>query len=554
APILIVNFHFEVPMPLIVDLLRAIGRRLTVLQRTTANNTETIHGLQEITHGLQVSVERMEANQPQPQEEDDLVPQPLPESLPNPSPGKENTDIQFLTAFNQLVGLDNGKKQLAYAKALSETIVLQAKIKFPGLEDNGRSKMPQEAQSWMVTAFEDSCRGGGAHVERAQKKWIARGLLRHKWSTKGKSKAARVTNTLSKKTPAQPSLSSPGLSSPSSKKTPAQPSGSSSSSSSSPSPAPAQRPAKKDKDKGKGKARVLKGPSSSRKRRRVISSQGYILSCSCHCFAPILSCSCPVVSGICKHMFLVSKVKVIPSYVNRSASLTSLSSPASSPTSSLHIPVAAKRRVYGDELLMDDLCDKVKSSLNIIDTVENRTLYARDSIRNEDKTARQAQEWPYSSPGIRSNKKTHINCGSSARMGGNVCANVDQIRRQGRWKNTTMEGISHQPSRELVQSMAGFPTYGRFFYLARAALDPPTSLCKKLFPAIGECHDRLAAKELSPGDPIQPTVAENAFVQVIMIFRKTFIQDSVLMMELHPCYPIWQHSIFSDLAYLSFKR
>jgi hypothetical protein len=88
--------------------------------------------------------------------------------------------------------------------------------------------------------------------------------------------------------------------------------------------------------------------------------------------------------------------------------------------------------------------------------------------------------------------------------------------------------------------MAGFPTYGRFFfYLARAALNPPTSLCKKLFPAIGEWHGRLAAKELSPGDSIQPTVVENAFVQVIMKLRKTFIQDSVLMIELHPCYPIW---------------
>ncbi|SAL97603.1 hypothetical protein [Absidia glauca] len=141
------------------------------------------------------------------------------------------------------------------------------------------------------------------------------------------------------------------------------------------------------------------------------------------------------------------------------------------------------------------------------------------------KPPRQAQEWSYfshresidkalSSPGIRSNKNTHINCGSSARMAGS----------------------------------------GRFFYIARATLNPPTSLRKKLFPAIGEWHDRLVAKEPSPGDPIQPTVAENAFVQVIMMFRKTFIQDSVLMMELHPCYLIWRHSIFSDPAYLSFKR
>ncbi|SAL97937.1 hypothetical protein [Absidia glauca] len=120
-------------------------------------------------------------------------------------------------------------------------------------------------------------------------------------------------------------------------------------------------------------------------------------------------------------------------------------------------------------------------------------------------------------------------------MAGNVCANVDQIRRQGRWNNTTINGtyLTNLP-RDLVRSMAGFPTYGRFFYLARAALNPPTSLCKKLFPAIGEWHDRLATKELGSGDPIQPTVAENAFVQVVMMFRKTFIQDSVLMMELHP--------------------
>ncbi|SAL95285.1 hypothetical protein [Absidia glauca] len=63
-----------------------------------------------------------------------------------------------------------------------------------------------------------------------------------------------------------------------------------------------------------------------------------------------------------------------------------------------------------------------------------------------------------------------------------------------------------------------------------------------------------AINELSPGDPIQPIVAENAFAQTTMMLRKTFIQGSVLMMNFHPYYPIWQHSIFSDPAYLSFKR
>jgi hypothetical protein len=47
------------------------------------------------------------------------------------------------------------------------------------------------------------------------------------------------------------------------------------------------------------------------------------------------------------------------------------------------------------------------------------------------------------------------------------------------------------------------------------------------------------AKELSADniDPIPSTVAANALLQVIMMLRKTFIQDSVLMVGLHPCHP-----------------
>ncbi|SAM09712.1 hypothetical protein [Absidia glauca] len=165
------------------------------------------------------------------------------------------------------------------------------------------------------------------------------------------------------------------------------------------------------------------------------------------------------------------------------------------------------------------------------------------------KPPRQAQELSYSShqesiskilssPGIRSNKKTHINCGSSARMAGNVCANVDQIRRQGQWNSTTINGayLTNLP-RELVQSMAGFPTYGRFFYLARAALKPPNDL-----------------KEVVPGDRRMTSTDWRRKNSVIMMFRKTILHDSVLMMDFHPCYPIWQHSISSDPAYLSSKR
>jgi hypothetical protein len=74
-----------------------------------------------------------------------------------------------------------------------------------------------------------------------------------------------------------------------------------------------------------------------------------------------------------------------------------------------------------------------------------------------------------------------------------------------------------------------------------------------LVPALDEWHDRLAAKELSIGDPIQPTVAENAFLQVIMMLRKTFIRDSVLMMELHSCLGNIQSSLIQPTCHSKSK-
>ncbi|SAM06207.1 hypothetical protein [Absidia glauca] len=141
---------------------------------------------------------------------------------------------------------------------------------------------------------------------------------------------------------------------------------------------------------------------------KIMSSTGFIVSCSC-----------PVITGLCKHMFLVSKIKVIPYYSNTSTSSASLPSPstpiasASAPSvSPLSAPLdmslhqsatttdrrlnnmefedkmsimewqlvqslhGAKRRSLGDDLLMDELCDKVKTSLNIFDGIGNRSLYS----------------------------------------------------------------------------------------------------------------------------------------------------------------------------------
>jgi hypothetical protein len=82
-----------------------------------------------------------------------------------------------------------------------------------------------------------------------------------------------------------------------------------------------------------------------------------------------------------------------------------------------------------------------------------------------------------SSAGIRLNKKMHINCGSSARMAGIVCVNEDQIRRQDRWNNTTVNGayLTSLP-REIMRSMSGFPTMvNRFILHVPSLTHLPTS-------------------------------------------------------------------------------
>ncbi|SAM04043.1 hypothetical protein [Absidia glauca] len=77
------------------------------------------------------------------------------------------------------------------------------------------------------------------------------------------------------------------------------------------------------------------------------------------------------------------------------------------------------------------------------------------------KPPRQTQEWSYSShqesigkalssPGIKSNKKIHINCGSSARLAGNVvCERGSNTAPRPMEEHNDKRRISHQPSKRI---------------------------------------------------------------------------------------------------------
>ncbi|KAG2191915.1 hypothetical protein INT47_003351 [Mucor saturninus] len=85
------------------------------------------------------------------------------------------------------------------------------------------------------------------------------------------------------------------------------------------------------------------------------------------------------------------------------------------------------------------------------------------------------------------------------------------------------------------------------FYLPRASVDPPESLCKMIFPDLDVWHDRLTAKQANPNnnDEMEVTVAAKAFFELLFMLRKTIIQDAVFMIEKFPTHPLWQNSLFS---------
>jgi len=155
-------------------------------------------------------------------------------------------------------------------------------------------------------------------------------------------------------------------------------------------------------------------------------------------------------------------------------------------------------------------------------------------------------------------KKTHINRGSSARMADLAGVNEDQIRRLGRWNNTTMNGayLTGLP-REVMRVMAGFTVQQGQFYLSRSAIDPPEELCRTIFPELDAWNDRLMAKQMNEGtsgDPMQVTVAAKAFFQLLFMLRITIVQDSVFMMDKFPNHPLWQNAIFSNPLFLEYKQ
>lgn len=171
------------------------------------------------------------------------------------------------------------------------------------------------------------------------------------------------------------------------------------------------------------------------------------------------------------------------------------------------------------------------------------------------------EEWPYSSHhkaienafvacNITSSKTTHVGRGAAARMADLQGVQESDIRRMGRWNNSSMNGayLTGLP-RGIMRALAGFPSeQGGAFFLPRDTILPSEELQAKIFPQASEWLNKIHNGQA------EQTVSAEGFLKLLLTLRISFLQDSVFMQRKMPHHAIWKHAIFRDPMYLEFKR
>lgn len=141
--------------------------------------------------------------------------------------------------------------------------------------------------------------------------------------------------------------------------------------------------------------------------------------------------------------------------------------------------------------------------------------------------------------GFRTKAKTHIFRGSGARMAELAGAEHSQIRRAGRWNNSSVEGayLTHLP-REVLRGLAGFNVKGRTFFLPRD-IEVPEELQKAVFPALDGWLERY-----TNNDNCQQSLAAFGFMRLLKELRKVLLQDLAAIAASNGSHPLLSNALF----------
>jgi hypothetical protein len=152
-------------------------------------------------------------------------------------------------------------------------------------------------------------------------------------------------------------------------------------------------------------------------------------------------------------------------------------------------------------------------------------------------------------------KTTHMGRSQGAREAERAGVNEAQIRRAGRWNNDVLSQcyLSNLP-RKFVRAAAGFdPNLQGSYHLPRAAVQPPESLVRDLWPWVDEWMDWYE-RGLGGAIDDRRDIAGQGFLRLLKLLRTVLLQDSVLLIAKFPSHPIWNDPIFHRNDYQLFRQ
>jgi hypothetical protein len=151
-------------------------------------------------------------------------------------------------------------------------------------------------------------------------------------------------------------------------------------------------------------------------------------------------------------------------------------------------------------------------------------------------------------PAKKLGKVTHIGRKNGAKMAEFAGVPTNSIRQGGRWNNQALENCYLQSvPRDFLRSAAGFDPQRKNFFLPRASISPPEALKQQMFPDLVRWKENLH----SHGDV---TASLELLLKLLEFLSIVLLQDCCILMDAFPDFFLWEHPIFNNDQFLSFRR
>jgi hypothetical protein len=161
--------------------------------------------------------------------------------------------------------------------------------------------------------------------------------------------------------------------------------------------------------------------------------------------------------------------------------------------------------------------------------------------------------------GLSAAKKTHLPRRVGAQDAETHGTSLAQISQAGRWNQSVLcqAYLTHLP-RQFMRVVAGFSGTPGDYFLARAVVDPPTTLQQQLWPWIEEWERRFEARARrlvwEQGGLDEDDLAGDGFIKLLRHLRIVLLQDLAVLQPRFPSLPFFSYAPFKGHEWEEFAR